>query len=168
MPYVRDVPPVGATRQELVRFYDTEYQKIEAQFTVLDAVLEALDVIGIAQAWFWSDVVLGDPGPGFMRADSNVMSTITQINVNFENVAGKSAAQLLKTSTIDEGTTVGIINTSGLGSGIYLVDAPTIINATFLEISVSNFQGQSGNPQPDDIMQLRWDFNSFAPQRVLP
>lgn len=167
MPYVRDVPPAGASAAELIRYYDREFEKLEAESKSVDAMLEAINIIGVSQAWFWDDTNLGDPGATFMRGNSNVMAAMTQINVSFENLAGKSIVQLLKTSTIDSGSTLGLINTSGLGSGLYTVNGPPVIGQTFAAIFVTAFAGQSGNPVNGDVMSLRWDFNAFPPQRVL-
>ena len=168
MPYVRDMPPVGATQAELVRFYAGEFLKIEGELLRLDGALESINIVGAAANWFWDDVFPGEPASGFMRADSNTLGAITQINVNFENAQGKSIVQLLKTSTIEVGDLVGLINTSGLGSGNYDVAAPVAFFPNHIEITVQNFQGQSGNPAPNDILQMRWEFNTFPPQPALP
>jgi len=167
MPFTKSVPPIGASRAELIRFYEGEYTKLELESERVDAALEALEIIGVSAQWFWDDTILGEPAPGFMRSDSNIMSTITQINVNFEDTQGRNIAQVLKTSEILDGDLIGLVNTSGLGAGNYLVNGVVVFQANHIEIPVDTFQGQSGNPTPDDIMALRWEFATHARQKTL-
>lgn len=171
MPYVRDVPPVGANREQLVRFYDREFEKLEAESLTTDAMLEALKISGVSSTWFWDDTGgLGEPPIGFMRANTTSIQGFTVINVNLIDAAGRDISQLLKTSTILTGDLVGLINTSGQGSGNYTMQADLIYQgapATFVTLSVGNYQGANGNPAPDDVMALRWEFNAFPQHEVI-
>ncbi len=159
MPYRKSPVPVGANMQELVRYYDGEFTKLEQETAEHLSMIEALDIIGISATWFWDDVTTGgEPAPQFMRANNNVMSAITQINVNFVDAQNKSILQLLKTSTINDGDLLGLINISGLGGGNYIVSGPVVFQANHIEIPVGTFEGQSGNPVPDDVLAMRWEF----------
>ncbi len=158
MPYTKDPIPVGASVEELVRYYDGELEKIQQLSSEHEAMLEAIDIIGISATWFWDDGLLGEPAPGFMRGNNNAMFAMTQIKVNLIDAQRKNVEQLLKTSIIKEGDLLGLINISGLGGGNYNVSGPVAFFATHIEIPVETFQGQSGNPVPDDVMAMRWEF----------
>ena len=164
MPYVKEPPPTGASRDELVRYYDGELEKLQTEFERSDAGLEALSIIGVIAQWFWQDAFPGEPAVGHISADSNIMDTITQLNVHFTDTQGRDIQQALKTSTIEPGDLLGLINVSGLGAGNYIVNAPVVFFANHIEIPVDTFQGQSGNPTDDDVVEMRWEFNTHAPQ----
>ena len=158
MPYRKDPVPVGATLEELVRYYDGELSKLEFETTEHIAMIEALDINGINARWFFDDVLSGVPAAGFMTLDNNTMSATTEIRVNFVNAQDKSILELLKTSTIKDGDRVGLTNISGLGGGNYLVNGDVIFFTNHIVIPVDTFQGQSGNPTNDDIMAFTWEF----------
>ena len=158
MPYRKDPVPVGASVEELVRYYDNEFNKLEQETSEHISMIEALDIIGVTATWFFDDVLSGVPAAGFMTLDNNTMSATTQINVNFESAQGKSIVDLLRTSTIKEGDLIGLTNIAGLGGGNYLVSGAPVFQVDHIEIPVDTFRGQSGNPTNNDVMALRWEF----------
>jgi len=168
MPYVKTVPPTGANTADLVRYIDVELEKLRVEHERLDAGLEAVNIIGVIADWFWDDVVLGDPAPGFMRANTGNIQDFTVIVVNYIDLQGRDIVEALKTSTIEVGDKLSLLNQTGNMGGVYDIVAPTILQATNVVILVGNFEGQNGNPQPNDVMELRWEFNTHAPQAVLP
>ena len=165
MPYVKE-SPLAYIRDMggLVRYLDGELEKIATESIRQDAGLEALAIIGVIAEWFWQDAFPGEPAVGHMSADSNIMDTITQVNVHFTDTQGRDISEVLKTSTIEPGDLLGLINVSGLGAGNYIVTGPVVFFANHIEIPIGTFQGQSGNPTDDDVVELRWEFNTHAPQ----
>ena len=158
MPYRKDPVPVGASLEELVRYYDGELNKLEQETQEHVSMIEALDIIGCSSTWFWDDVVLGEPPPQFMRANTNQLNAITIINLNFEDAQGKDVTELLKTSTISIGDLVQLVNVSGQGAGVYDVVDTTLFAANHLSILVGNFRGTTGNPLQDAVMAFSWEF----------
>ena len=162
MPYLKDPVPVGASLEELVRYYDGELTKLEQETQEHVAMLEAFNIIGVTSTWFWDDTGgLGEPPPGRMRANTNAIQDFTVINVNLIDAAGRDIGQLLKTSSINETDLVGLINTSGIGAGNYVMQADAVLQGaptTFITLSVGSYTGSNGNPAVDDVMQLRWEF----------
>jgi len=167
MPYVKTVPPTGANTADLVRYIDGELEKIRIEHERLDAGLEAVNIIGVIADWFWDDVVLGEPAPGFMRANTGNIQDFTVINVNFIDLQGRDIAEVLKTSTIEIGDKVSLLNQTGNMGGVYDVVDTTLFFDNHIAILVGNFEGTNGNPLPDDVMELRWEFNTHAPQAVI-
>lgn len=158
MPYRKDPVPVGASMEALIRWIDGELVKLEQETTEHVAMIEALDIIGISATWLWDDVVLGEPPPGFMRADTNQLSTITAIHLNYQDAQGKNIQSLLNTSTIKTGDLVQLINVSGQGAGVYTVTAEPVFFTNHVEIPVGNFTGTTGNPLQDAVMGFQWEF----------
>ena len=168
MPYIKTVPPTGANTADLVRYIDGEFEKIRVEHERLDAGLEAVNIIGVIADWFWDDVILGDPPPQFMRANTGSIQAFTVIVVNYIDLQERDIAQVLKSSTIEIGDKVSLLNQTGNGGGVYDIVAETVLNDDNMVLFVGNFVGQNGNPAPLDVMELRWEFNTHAPQAVLP
>ena len=168
MPYVKEVPPTGANTADLVRYIDGEFEKLRVEHERLDAGLEAVNIIGVIADWFWDDTGgLGEPPIGHMRANVPAMQNFTVITVNFIDQQGRDIREVLKTSTIEVGDSLSLLNQTGNGGGVYVIDQPVLFSTNHIAIFLANFQGSPGNPMVDDIMEMRWEFNTHAPQAVI-
>ena len=160
MSYEKGAPPIGGSIQQRQAYLDSELEKIRADLDLLEFVIEALLVTGIQTSYFWNDVLSGDPGDGGIGGDTNIFLTITEFRVSFKDAMDHNLPATLRSSAISEGDKIEVNNQAGNGHGIYTVTAQPTVTVTHITIPVAFFAGESGNPQVDDLVYFKWNFNS--------
>ena len=166
MVYLKDPPLAGGTnQQELIRYIDAELEKIQLETQRYEAMVEALNIIGCSATWFWDDTGgLGEPPPGRMRGNVASVQNFTVMSINYLDAQGRDVRDLLKISSIEIGDLLGLVVQSGQAAGNYIIDQVTLFAVNHFTVFTSNYTGSPGNPQVDDIVELRWEFNLFGPQ----
>ena len=102
-----------------------------------------------------------------MSANVPSFQNFTVITVNYIYQQGRDIRDALKTSTIEVGDQLSLLNQTGQGGGVYDVDQETLFSDNHFVVFLANFQGANGNPSVDDVMEMRWEFNTTAPQAVI-
>ena len=157
MVYVKDSPPVGATKTEREAYLERELDKLRIDSgqvnELLEALVGALQSGGVWTLFLWDDSqVIDDPGTGNMRGNSNLLPNVTEFAV--------SATTLTDTQppyqTLDQGDRIVVVNQSADVQEIYELDETPIFNATWWQFNVTHLSGQNNNPTTGDIMTLIW------------
>ena len=110
--------------------------------------------------WTWTDATSGDPGEGYLGADTALWQDATQIRISHIDGDGLDVPDLPE--AVSPGDTLTLTNVDTREVGIYAIDAVTDQGTWFL-LTVTYDRGGGGNPLPDAAMTIGITLQSAAP-----